>query len=371
MKYKRMPIEIESPEQIGYGTIDCNLAESSVSDAVLGKLDIDLSGLILCYGDHLGKPELRELIASESNEIKVEDVLLTAGAAAALFIISTSLLEKEDHMVVMRPNYATNMETPRAIGCAISYLDLEFEKGFRPDISKLRSLIQPNTKLISITCPHNPTGVLLKLEELQDMISIAEEHRIFLVVDETYRDLTFANKLPLAASLSERVISVSSVSKAFGLPGIRIGWLITKDKALQELFLAAKEQIYLCNSVVDEEIAYRYLLKKDSFIKQIRKHIDINFGLLESWMNQHTQLEWVKPAGGVVCFPRIRKDAGIDTEKFYQILNGQYATFPGPGHWFEMDRNYMRIGFGWPKKTEFSLGLKHLDAALAGSARQS
>jgi aspartate/methionine/tyrosine aminotransferase len=228
---------------------------------------------------------------------------------------------------------------------------LDFENGFRPDIGKLRTLVKPNTRFISITCPHNPTGVLLSRTELQQIIDIAEENKIYLVVDETYRDLTFANKLPLAASLSERVISVSSVSKAYGLPGVRIGWLITKNRALQELFLAAKEQIFLCNSVVDEEIAYRYLLKKESFITRIRKHIDVNFGVLEKWMNHHPKLEWVKPAGGVVCFPRIKKS--------------QYATFPGPGHWFEMDRKYMRIGFGWPGEKEFSRGLEHIDAALA------
>ncbi len=365
MRYKRMPIEIESPEQIGYGTIDCNLAESSVSDAVLGKLDINLGELVLCYGHHLGKPELRELIASESKGISADDVLLTAGAAAALFVISTSLLEKEDHVIVMRPNYATNIETPKAIGCEISYLDLNFENGFRPDIGKLRGLVKANTRFISITCPHNPTGVLLNRNEIQQIIDIAEENKIYLVVDETYRDLTFANKLPLAASLSDRAISVSSVSKAYGLPGIRMGWLITKDKSLQELFLAAKEQIYLCNSVVDEEIAYHYLLKKEMFIQEIRTHIDLNFSVLENWMTLHSKLEWVRPAGGVVCFPRIRKNAGIDIEKYYKILNSTYATFPGPGHWFEMDDSYMRIGFGWPKAAEFRRGLDHIDSALA------
>jgi aspartate/methionine/tyrosine aminotransferase len=368
MKYRRMPIEIESPEQIGYGTIECNLAESSVSDAVFGDLDINLSELVLCYGHHLGKPELRALIASESAGIKADDVLLTAGAAASLFMISTSLLEKEDHLVVMRPNYATNIETPRAIGCEISFWELDFDSGFRPDISKLRALIQPNTKCISITCPHNPTGTLLSLHELKEIIKIAEEYKIWLVVDETYRDLTFHDKLPLAASLSERVISVSSVSKAYGLPGIRMGWLITKDKALQELFLAAKEQIFLCNSVVDEEIAYHYLLKKERFLEAIRTHVDVNFGVLERWINKHPILEWVKPAGGVVCFPRIRKGAGIDIDKFYKILNGTYATFPGPGHWFEMERCYMRIGFGWPKASEFRRGLEHIDAALSAAS---
>jgi aspartate/methionine/tyrosine aminotransferase len=366
MKYTRMPIEVESPEQFGYDKIKCNLAESSVTDAVFSTLDIDLASLVLCYGDHLGKPELRSLIAAEAG-LKAGDILLTAGAASALFIVATSLLEKTDHLVVMRPNYATNIETPKAIGCEISYLDLDFNSGFRPNLAALRNLIRANTKYISITCPHNPTGVLLSLIELKELIAIAEEAGCFLLVDETYRDLSFEHKLPVAASLSDRVISVSSVSKAFGLPGLRLGWLSTKNTELQELFLAAKEQIFVCNSVVDEEIAYRFLLKKEAFIPRIKAHVDCNFQLLEEWMKDHPHLEWVKPGGGVVCFPRIRESEVLNIDSFYSILNQNYGTYTGPGHWFEMDRRFMRIGYGWPSETEFRLGLSNIDQALAGS----
>jgi aspartate/methionine/tyrosine aminotransferase len=267
----------------------------------------------------------------------------------------------------MSPNYATNIETPKAIGCEVSYLELEFEQGFRPDLQKLRSLIRPNTKLISITCPHNPTGVMLTQTELEKIIQIAEEYNIWLLIDETYRDLSFGRKLPMGASLSEKVISVSSVSKAYGLPGIRLGWLITRSKALQQLFLAAKEQIFLCNSVVDEEIAWRFLLKKESFLPAIRAHVQVNFSLLENWISSTPELEWIKPEGGVVCFPRIISGSGIDINKFYISLNQKYSTYAGPGHWFETSRRYMRLGFGWPKKKEFEQGLKNISLALSES----
>jgi aspartate/methionine/tyrosine aminotransferase len=364
MKYVRMPIEIESPEQFGYDRIACNLAESSVTDAVFSNLQIDISSLILCYGDHLGKPELRELIARDYGLTSGNDVLLTAGAASALFIVSTSLLEKEDHLVVMRPNYATNIETPKAIGCGISYLDLKFEEGFRPDLSALESLLRPETRLISITCPNNPTGVMLKPDELHAIIRMAEKRGIYLLVDETYRDLSREFRLPPAASLSEQVISISSVSKAFGLPGLRLGWLATRNKKLQELFLAAKEQIFVCNSVVDEEIAFHYLSKKEQFVPAIKRHVEANFQVLQQWIHRHPSLEWVKPDGGVVCFPRIRPEININLSRFYSVLNTDYGTFTGPGHWFEMDRRYMRIGFGWPRLAEFKKGLESIDAAL-------
>jgi len=150
-------------------------------------------------------------------------VLCTAGAAAALFIIATTLLEKGDHLVVVRPNYATNIETPRAIGCDIDYVDLSFEAGFQLDVDRLESLIRPNTRLISVTTPRNSTGVALSEATLRRLISLAETRGIRLLVDETYREMSFIPKLPVAASLSPSAISVASMSKSYGIPGIRVG----------------------------------------------------------------------------------------------------------------------------------------------------
>lgn len=171
-------------------------------------------------------------------------------------------------------------------------------------------------------------------------------------------------KLPLAAALSANAISVSSVSKAYGLPGIRIGWLITQNKKLQELFLAAKEQIFLCNSVVDEEIAYQFLQQKQHFLPAIQQKIKNNFELVEIWMEQNPNLEWVKPQGGVICFPRIKQEIEIDTELFYNTLYNKYKTLVGPGHWFEMSKRYMRIGYGWPSSEALAKGLANISAAL-------
>ena len=129
MRYRRMPIEVESPEQLGYSTITNNLSESSVSDRRLSDLglDLDLDGLLLCYGDHLGDPTLREAVADLGEGLGADDVLVTPGAATALFCAATSMLEPGDHLVVVRTNYATNLETPRAIGADIDIVDLSFE----------------------------------------------------------------------------------------------------------------------------------------------------------------------------------------------------------------------------------------------------
>ncbi len=365
MKYVRMPIEIESPEQMGYSSIRCNLTESSVSDMVLEDLDFNLKKLVLCYGHHVGKPELCALIAAEHHAIAAADVLLTAGAASALFIINTSLLEAGDELLVMHPNYGTNIETPRAMGCTVKFIELEWNNKFRIDINQLKSQITSKTKLISITTPHNPTGMMLDENELNELISIAEAKQIYLLVDETYRDIPFAQPLALAASKSKQVISVSSVSKAYGLPGLRLGWLITQNKTLFEKFLAAKEQINICNSVVDEELTYQFLSNKAQHLESIKSHINKNYTTLNSWISSQNDLEFVLPQGGVVCFPRLRD--GIDVEKFYRVLNEKYSTYVGPGHWFEMDKRFMRIGFGWPKNEELQEGLANISLAIQES----
>ncbi|HEY4147445.1 MAG TPA: pyridoxal phosphate-dependent aminotransferase, partial [Chitinophagaceae bacterium] len=175
MRYRRMPIEIESPEQMGYDMIKNNLSESSYTDMRLGAMETDLRQLVLGYGPHAGHEGLRELLAKESSTLSKEQVLLTIGAAGALFIIATSLLEKGDEMVVVRPNYATNIETPRALGASIKYIDLRYEDGWRIDMKALKKAVSKKTKYISVTHPHNPTGVCLSSDDMKALVAIAEK----------------------------------------------------------------------------------------------------------------------------------------------------------------------------------------------------
>lgn len=364
MRYRRMPIEQESPEQFGYGNIDCNLAESSVTDGLLRDLSLKLDELVLMYGDHYGKPELRDLIAAEGDGLRRDDVLVTVGAAAALFIVSTSLLQAGDCLLVVFPNYATNIETPRQMGCEMDYYRLEFDNGFRLDVDELIARITPHTKLVSVTCPHNPAGSMLTRAEVERLVAAVEARGCTLLFDETYREMSFGEVLPPAAALSPRVISVSSLSKTYGLPGIRMGWLLCRDRTLMETFLAAKEQIFISNSVVDEEIAYQFLNGKAQHLQRIRAHIDTNFAIIKTWMTEQTDFEWIEPQGGVVCFPRIKPDSGVDVEKFYTVLNTVYKTWVGPGHWFESDRRHMRVGYGWPGADELARGLHNITQAL-------
>lgn len=370
-----MPIEVESPEEFGYDRIRCNLAESSFTDTPLRALGVKLDDLVLMYHDHRGHPQLRQQLADNLG-VAPGEVLTTVGAAAALFMIATSLLEPADHLVVVRPNYATNIETPRAIGCAISYLDLHFDRGWRLDPAELSALLTPRTRLVSLTCPHNPTGTVLDQATLRAVIALCEQRGIYLLVDETYREMTFGAALPTAATLSPRAISVCSLSKTYGLPGLRLGWLVSRDPALYETLLAAKEQIFICNSIVDEEIAAQALQRRSTWLPEIKARIAAGFAVTRDFMAAQSDLEWVEPAGGVVGFPRIRSleepgqaPAHIDVERFYALLLDRYATAVGPGHWFEQPRHYLRIGYGWPTPDALLKGLSNIARALADARR--
>jgi aspartate/methionine/tyrosine aminotransferase len=361
-----MPIEKESPEEKGYDSILHNLAESSVCDLTFGELDLQLNNLKLEYIPHRGHNGLRQMIGEEAG-LQKDQVLLTNGAAGALFIINTALLTAQDHLIVVRPNYATNIEVPLTIGCSISYIDLQLNTGWRIDASAIAAAITPATRLISITTPHNPTGMTMTEAELQGVIAIAEKRNIYLLVDETYRDTCFKTSYPVVASMSKKVISVCSLSKAFGLPGLRMGWLITQDEVLMEQFLAAKEMMYISNPALDEEIACQFYRRKQVFATVINERAMVNYQLLINWLQQETNLEYVLPQGGVVCFPRFKHPETIDIPRFYETLLQQYKTMVGPGHWFAMPDAYMRIGFGWPGKQSFGQGLVHVSEAIKAS----
>jgi aspartate/methionine/tyrosine aminotransferase len=373
MRYRRMPIEIESPEQLGYETITNNLSESSVADRRLSDLGLELGAdgastaldeLLLCYGDHLGDPILREAVVAGSAELRADDVLVTPGAAAALFAAATALLDPGEHAVVVRTNYATNLETPRAIGADLDIVDLAYDDGWRLDVDRLASRVRRgSTRLISVTCPHNPTGTMLAETDLHSLVELAERSGAVLLVDETYRALTHGEPLPVAASLSARAISVSSMSKAYGLPGLRIGWAVCRDAGLSETLLAAKEQMVICGATLDEAIAGRVLAARARILPPILDDVRERCRVVRAWMNAQHVFEWIEPRGGVVGLVRFAPDVAVDTDRFYRELLHRHGTYVGPGHWFELDDRHFRLGFGWPALDELQAGLAALSAA--------
>lgn len=368
IRYRRLPIEVESPEELGYDAIANNLSESSFRDMRLSDYGIggDVSELLLQYGDHRGLPRLRELIASDSPALGPGDVIVTAGAAPALFCLATSLLGEGDHLLVAAPNYATNLETPRALGADAEVVGLRFEDRWDLDPARLEAALRPETKLVSLTYPHNPTGAMIDESALERIVEIVDSHGgARLLVDETYRELSYSDPLPMAAGLSERAISVSSMSKTFGLPGLRIGWIATRDPGLAEALLAAKEQILITGSATDEEMAARVLAARERILPAIRERVGAHLGIVREWIAGQDTFEWIEPSAGVVCMPRFREGVEVDVDRFYRDLLAEHGTYVGPGHWFEQPRRSFRLGFAWPETDELRRGLAGLLAAAA------
>ncbi|KAL3471433.1 aspartate aminotransferase [Aspergillus californicus] len=365
MRYQRSPIEIEAPEEVGQ-TIHNNLSESAVGDRSLQDLGISIpNDLPLSYSPHAGSERFRFLIANRHG-LDADDILVTAGASSALFIVSTSLLTEKDHLIVTRPNYASNIDTPRTIGCEISYIDLDFDTGFFLDVSEIAAAIRPNTKLISITTPNNPTGTSIPHNDLRRLVELANEHGCYMLVDETYAELTYAQRFPSCASLGTHVIGVSSMSKAFGVPGIRVGWISTRNKQLQETFLAAKEQISIAVSVLDEYVAEQILERGDKILHPIIVEMKRRREIVEAWASSEDMIEWVHPDGGVMGFMRMTREPEGGTTVFYDRLLTEYGTYVGPGRWFGWPDTYFRLGYGWSSPDSLDKGLSAISKALRG-----
>ncbi|KAJ5551557.1 aminotransferase class I and II [Penicillium sp. DV-2018c] len=353
-----MPIEVESPEEGGGSeNIRSNLVESSIADKSLSQLNLSVPDLKLQYTGHRGSERLRQMVVSEEPSLNSENVLITTGTAGALFIVATSLLTSQDHILIVRPNYAINLATPRAIGCKIGYLDLTFDNGFRIDLAALEAAIEPNTRLISLTNPHNPSGQTMTRAELESVAKLAKNKGCYLLVDEIYKDITFGEVLPIAATLGEHVISVGSVSKCFGIPGTRIGWLINTSHRLMETFLAAKEQINICGSVMDEWIAENVLAQRQTLLHEASTDVKARLSILASWVEKEESLDWIKPQAGMVY-------TYWGVAAFYDRLAKKYGVWVAPGRWFEMDDIYFRIGYGWPDLKDLEYGLEKISAAL-------
>jgi len=354
MKFRRMEIE-EWFDRYQY-EVEYDIGESGVKFFNLG--DFDLNARIqLRYGYHRGNPCLRELIIRDYSEMSEENVVVTTGASEANFSIIASLVDSGDHMIIEHPNYPSLYEVPASLGLKFDFLRLDFNEKFRPQLNELEKLVKKNTRLVVLTHPNNPTGSTLTLKELEKVIDLAESNDFYLLLDETYREISYGDSLPPAATLSSNAISVTTMSKAYGLPGIRIGWVVA-DRRVLEGVVAVREQLSICNSVIGEAIAENVLKRKTPFLKNIRKKVIENLEILETWFNKQSRLEWVPPSGGVVCFPHYSGK----TDKLCRILAEKYRTFTVPGYCFGMDE-YLRIGFGGEKE-ELKEGLKRVEEAV-------
>jgi aspartate/methionine/tyrosine aminotransferase len=363
MWFKRMELEIWF-DKYQYA-VDYDIGESAVKTLSVKDVNIDLEKIFLRYGYHSGHPDLRAVIAEQYPELSGDHIIVTTGASEANFVVVSALVKPGDHVIVEHPNYPSLYEVPRSLGCDVSLLTLKFENQFKPDLDELERMITPQTKLISMTHPNNPTGSMVSEQDLQRVVELVESYDTFLLFDETYRHMGSDGKLlPPAASLSPNVISIASMSKCYGLPGIRTGWLATQNPFILDSAVAIREQLSISNNSLSEQITLSVLRRKEEFLTGAISQIEFNLGLVADWMSKQSDFEWVPPEVGVVCFPRIKKDLDVNPEEVYRLLAEKYRTFVVPGRCFEMDERHFRIGYG-ADPGEIETGLSHLNKALA------
>ncbi len=358
MVFKRMAIE-EWFDSYQY-EVDFDIGESGMRFRRFDELGIELGDLPIRYGYHRGGPELRELIAEQYEGLSAENVIVTTGASEANFAIIASLVGSKDNVVVEYPNFPSLYEVPLSLERNVTFFRLTYDDKFRPNLSKLAELLDKETKLVILSHPNNPTGSTMSEAELREVVELVELKDAYLLMDETYQQLTFGKALPSAASLSPRAISITGMSKAYGLPGIRIGWAVA-DKAIVEAMVAVREQLTICNSAISEAIASAVLKTGNATVQKMRTELAANYEVLREWMTHQDRLEWVEPGGGVVCFPRL-KGCG-STLDLCRLLVKKYRTFTVPGYVFSMDQ-HLRLGFGGEKQ-ELLQGLKRLKMALS------
>jgi aspartate/methionine/tyrosine aminotransferase len=209
---------------------------------------------------------------------------------------------------------------------------------------------------------------MISEQELRRLIAFAESKRIYLLFDETYRHLTFGEKLPPACTLSPWAISLTGMSKCYGLPGIRIGWLATRSQEILDGVLAVREQVSITNTALSEAIAIEILKRREEFLSKARTHVENNFAIAREWMRTQQWLEWIPPAGGVVFLPRIRKEWPGDPENLYTTLAGEHGVFVIPGRCFELDNRFFRLGCG-ATSAELTKGLEIIGQCLNAAAQ--
>ena len=307
--------------------------------------------LWLGYTETFGDPELRDIIAGLYRQMQRADVLCFAGAEEGIYIAMHALLEKGDHAIVVTPNYQSSETIPVSI-CDVSAVALDPEDGWSLDIDAVAAAIRPNTKLISINFPHNPTGKVLERDRFEALVDLCRQHGIWLFSDEVYRGLTVGDKpvSPAAADIYERGVSLGVMSKAYGLPGLRIGWIACRDHSLISKMERMKHYLSICNSGPSESLAKIALLNADRILERNNRLVTSNLGKLKALFAEFDHLfDWYTPNGGCVCYPRYRGADGVET--FARDLVEQAGVLLLPASLYHSDLNptpndRFRIGFG-------------------------
>ena len=302
----------------------------------------------LGYTETWGDPELREIIAGLYRTARQEDVLVFHGAQEAILAYMNVLLDAGDHAVLMYPNYPSVWEAARAIpGCAYSEWRIRDAGGsWTLDFDELESLIRPETKLIAVNSPNNPTGYTLTNDELRRLSAICEKHGLYLFSDEVYKGLELDGEpRESAVDLYDRALSLGVMSKAYGLAGLRVGWAVSKDHALLEKLVRFKHYTTICDAAPSEYLTKVALRHGAALLERNRGIIRANLALAEPFFAAHSDIFTQMPLrAGVVAFHRLRAETDVDAFCLRAVEKKGVLLLPGSVYGW--DGPYFRMGYG-------------------------
>jgi aspartate/methionine/tyrosine aminotransferase len=322
--------------------------------------------LYLGYTESWGSPGLRETIAGTYDGVAASEVLTFVGAEEGIFAAMHALLGPEDHAITVIPNYQSVESVPLSI-CETTGIALDGSRAWEFDLGAVRDAIRPNTRVICINFPHNPTGKVISRAALQDLIAICRERGIYLFSDEAYRLIERRPEmtLPQVADIYERGISLGVMSKAYGLPGIRVGWVACRDTRVLGRMEQMKHYTSICGAAPSELLAQIALKARAGILAQNRALISRNLVLLEAFFAEHLDLfAWYLPDGGCIGFPRYLGRDGV--EEFARRLVEECGVLLLPASVYRSDLgatpvDRFRIGYG---RANMEQGLKALRGHL-------
>ncbi len=321
-----------------------------------------LQSLWLGYTESQGHPELRAKIARLYQRLDASQVLVHTGAEEAIFTFMNAALEPGDHVIVQTPCYQSLTDIARSIGCEVTAWETHEQDGWTLDVEWLQRQMRANTRAIVINCPHNPTGYLMDQATQQAIIEMARSHHCLLFSDEVYRGLEYApeDQLPAACDLYERAISLGVMSKVYGLAGLRIGWIATRDREMYMRMAGYKDYLSICNSAPSEFLADVALRHQDALLRRSRQIVLDNLVLLNDFFARYAHVfAWQPLKAGPIAFPRLLLKQSV--ESFCAELVQKQGVLLLPGTAYGDHEQHFRIGFG---RKNMPLCLEQLEAYL-------
>jgi aspartate/methionine/tyrosine aminotransferase len=339
--------------------------ETMSLSALLPLMNAELEALwaqtSLDYTHPKGSMVLREAIAQQYDTLTAQRVGVFAGAAEAILCTLQGLLTPGDHAVVITPCYQSLLSIPASL-CQVSTVSLREATGWQLELDRIQAALTPNTRVIIINFPNNPTGALPSLSVLSELVEMARKRGIYLFSDEVYRlmEIDVADRLPPVATLYERGISVSSLSKAYGLPGLRIGWVASQAPEVLEKAIDIKHYTSICVTSPGEVLALSALRDGAAIVERNLQQMRANLPMMDQFferMGEHCR--WVRPRGGCLGFSRYLRDKTADS--LCQNLLKATGVMVLPGSLYGPYSAHFRIGFG---KKDCKEALSQLESFL-------